>query len=220
LSVPKKNVRADKEREAFEHDDLKRLVASEIFQKDNVLKEPEKYWIPLVALFSGMRLNEICQLYVADVMVVDDIPCFEVNGKADKKIKTASSERLIPIHPKLLELGFMAYVEDIRGKSERLWPNIKRYRDGYGKIYGNWYGRFNRANITENPKKCFHSFRHSFIDGLKQLEVQDKLISELVGHANESITTGRYGKRYQPKVLLEALKKLDYGIEIPNWKGQ
>jgi integrase len=47
---------------------------------------------------------------------------------------------------------------------------------------------------------------------MKQLGEQENLISELMGHANSSITTGRYDKRYQAKVLLEVISRLDYGI--------
>ena len=44
------------------------------------------------------------------------------------------------------------------------------------------------------------------------------MISENIGHANESMTMSRDGKRYQPKVLLEAMMLLDYGIDMPEWK--
>jgi len=69
--------------------------------------------------------------------------------------------------------------------------------------------------VTLNPKRVFHSFRHSLADRLKQSGVQETLIAEILGHTIESVTMGRYGKRYQPKVLLEALEKLDYGIKLP-----
>jgi hypothetical protein len=36
------------------------------------------------------------------------------------------------------------------------------------------------------------------------------MIAELMGHANDSITTGRYGKRYQPKILMEAITMICY----------
>jgi integrase len=61
----------------------------------------------------------------------------------------------------------------------------------------------------------FHSFRHTVTDTLKQAGVSETVIAEIVGHSNSgSMTMGRYGKRYQPKVLLEALLKLDYGIDV------
>ncbi|PPQ34618.1 hypothetical protein CH337_22320 [Rhodoblastus acidophilus] len=37
-----------------------------------------RFWVPLIGLFSGMRLNEICQLDVADVRLIDSIECFVV----------------------------------------------------------------------------------------------------------------------------------------------
>jgi len=60
--------------------------------------------------------------------------------------------------------------------------------------------------------------RHMVTDCMKQAGVQEIVIAEIIGHANNSMTTGRYGKRYQPKVLLEALMQLDYGVELPVWK--
>ena len=79
--------------------------------------------------------------------------------------------------------------------------------------------RFNREHVTTDKAKVFHSLRHTVADTLKQAGVQEVVISEIMGHANDSMTMSRYGKRYQPKVLLDALMHLDYGIEIPMWNG-
>ena len=73
--------------------------------------------------------------------------------------------------------------------------------------------------MTTDDKKNFHSFRHTVINTLKQAEVQDTVIKELVGHTDASLTTGRYGKRYQAALLLEALKKLEYGVDFSGLKG-
>lgn len=61
-----------------------------------------RFWVPLIALFSGMRMNEICQLDVADIRRVDDVDCFLVTSRSsgggdDKKVKTSTSERFVPI---------------------------------------------------------------------------------------------------------------------------
>jgi integrase len=93
----------------------------------------------------------------------------------------------------------------------KLWENLEPNKYGYwGKKIGNWYGRFNRKHITQDPKKVFHSFRHTVADTLKQKGVPEGVIAEILGHANQSITTGRYGKRYRPAILLESLEKLDF----------
>ena len=66
-----------------------------------------------------MRLNEICQLDVTDIQNVEGVACFSINDGAkqndrDKRLKTVSSERLIPIHPTLLAIGFMGFVSERR----------------------------------------------------------------------------------------------------------
>jgi integrase len=81
-----------------------------------------------------------------------------------------------------------------------------------------WYQRFNRQYVSNDPKKVFHSMRHTVADMMKQKGVSEAVIAEIIGHAHASITRGRYGKRYQPKVLLEAMMQLEYGIDIPEWK--
>jgi integrase len=121
-----------------------------------------------------------------------------------------SSKRIVPVHPRLLELGFLGYVSKC-SEEGRLWDNLTWCKvNGYSNSLGKWYQRFNRKNVTDDPLKTFHSFRHTFADTLKQLGVQESMISELMGHANDSITTGRYGKRYQSKVLLEAVSMICY----------
>lgn len=206
--------RVDEERSTYSIDDLKSII-------DNLPRKPslpERYWIPLIGCYSGMRLNEICQLYVDDVQQVEGIWCFSVNGAKDKRLKNTASERMLPVHPKLVELGFLEHCEKIRKTTApRLWTNLT-WMDvhGYSNGFGSWYQRFNRKYVTDDPKKVFHSFRHLVTNTLKQAGVQDSLIAELIGHShgNHAMTMSRYGKRYQPKVLLEAMMHLDYGVEI------
>jgi len=206
--------RADEERSAYSMDDIKKIVSA--IPKDQ--SKPERYWIPLIGMYTGMRLNEICQLYVSDIIKLDGLWCFSVNAEKDKRLKNDASERVIPIHPKLIELGLIKYIEGLRtGNVPRLWMNLEWTElTGYGNSFCKWYQRFNRLHVTDDPKKVFHSMRHTVTDALKQAGELETVIAELVGHSNGgSMTMGRYGKRYQPKVLLEALMKLDYGIKPP-----
>lgn len=206
--------RDDELRKAYSADDVKRIL-------DNLPVDPERserYWIPLIAMYSGLRLDEICQLYVDDVLMVDNIWCFSVNDECDKKVKVESSKRIVPIHPVLLTSGFLSYVENVRiMKQPRLWMALSwRKEDGYSNGFGKWYRRFNRQYVTQDPKKVFHSFRHTVADCLKQAGVQEVIIEEILGHTHKSISTGRYGKRYQPKVLLDALMLVNYKTGMPN----
>jgi len=208
--------RTDEMRKVYSVEDLKAIVNNLPIKQGR----PERFWIPMIAMYSGMRLDEICQLYVEDVQQIDGVWCFNVNDEKDKKVKSASSKRVIPIHPVLLSCGFLEYMDVIKVHGDpRLWVNLYwRKEDGYGNAIGNWYRRFNREHVSKDEGKVFHSFRHTVTNSLKQVGVSETVISELVGHSTSgSMTMGRYGKRYQPKVLLDALVQLEYGIQVPRW---
>ena len=61
-----------------------------------------------------MRLNEICELYVEDVQLANGVWCFSINSANDKKLKNGPSERMIPVHPKSIDLGLVEYVKSTR----------------------------------------------------------------------------------------------------------
>ncbi|TSK08811.1 MAG: site-specific integrase [Geobacter sp.] len=208
--------RADEERSAYTLTDIKNIIAHLPVEPET----PERYWIPLIGLYSGLRLNEICQLHVEDVVKVEDYWCFDINDSGNKRLKNATSARVIPVHPKLMEIGFMRYYEACKeAKQPRLWMNLELIRlHGYTNGIGKWYARFNREYVTEDPKRVFHSMRHTVADMLKQKGISEAAIAEILGHAHATITSGRYGKRYQPKVLLDALMQLDYEVDITEWK--
>ena len=192
--------RPDLERDAFSREELQCLFA----QLDPSMGA--QYWLPLVGLYSGMRLEEIAQLRPADIREVQGIWVFDVNATGGKRLKTASSARLVPIHPRLL--GIL----ELRGGSS-MWPSLARGADGYwSSPFSKWFGRFKRRAGISSRRLTFHSLRHTFINELKQRGVDELTIRELVGHANPSITTGRYGKRLEPQRLAAAIQPLDFGV--------
>ncbi|TLM67220.1 MAG: site-specific integrase [Deltaproteobacteria bacterium] len=203
-----KNVSEHEEREIYNREDIGRLLRSlEAIPEDR----PERYWIPLIALYSGMRLEEICQLHTEDIVEIDSVWCFAINCTGDKKLKTLASKRSVPIHAELIQRGLLGYLEKINNRGDkRLWGNLEKGRDGYSHLFGKWYQRHNRKFISKEPKKCFHSFRHTFANSLKQHGVAENLIAEILGHKNTSITTGRYGKRYNNEILSEAINFIAY----------
>ncbi|MDY1036766.1 integrase [Lelliottia sp. CFBP8978] len=93
-------------RPAYTLNDLKRLHIALHGVKD------WKRWIILIGRYSGMRQNEICQLYHNDVMKVDGIWCFRVdNLNPNQTLKTDSSRRFVPIHSQLLTLGLLDFIK-------------------------------------------------------------------------------------------------------------
>ena len=218
--------KAQDERKAFSDADLNKIFNPVTF-KEAANGIDHRYWVPLLGAFTGARINEICQLHVGDIKKKDDLWCMDINAKSEdannsKRLKNKSSERLIPLHDKLIELGFIDFVKKQRkAKVVRLFPDLYyNINDGHSRKVGRWFNEKylrKKLGITD-PAKSFHSFRHTVADRLKQLGVAESFIAELLGHSSgDTMSFGRYGKRYQPKVLMkEAVKKIDYQFIIQN----
>lgn len=199
--------RPDEERNIFTEEDLEKLFE---YPEDS---KGYTFWTPLIALFSGARLEEISQLHLEDIRKEKGVWVFDINDKGEKYLKTISSSRYIPIHPELINIGLLDYVAHLKAKGEdRLFPELRRRRDGYGQTVSKWFQRFKvRCGIGKG--KTFHSFRHTFITHLKHKQVDPYIIHELDGHTINSETMGRYGKRYTPDILLrEGIEKLSFTI--------
>ncbi len=116
------------QRDRFSDEDLRALFSSDIFS-NHALKHPYYYWLPLLALHTGCRVNELSQLLVDDVTERGGIAVLSVNDDGEKRLKNASSKRLIPLHSVLIELGFLEYVEAKRQtQSKQLFPKLKPRR--------------------------------------------------------------------------------------------
>jgi integrase len=181
-----------------------------------------RFWVPLIALFSGMRMNEICQLDVADIRRVDGVDCFLItsrsNGGADdKKVKTSTSERFVPIHPRLTEIGFMDFVDERRRNgSVKLFPELTLSTTGYySDPFSKWFRRFIHKAKATRPKTCFHSFRHCFRDALREARIDHDVALALGGWSSGSgaegtLTAEAYGRGFRMATLFEAIKRVDY----------
>jgi integrase len=205
-------------REIYLPEDIKRMF-DELpnWASRGVKFQLERFWIPLVGLYTGMRLNEICQLHVADLRDLGGTWCFDVNEETDdKRLKTRAGKRCVPLHPVLVEVGLLEHWQRMKDqKQERLWPGLKLGRDGYGQDFSKRFGSFNRKYVTKDRKKVFHSFRHTLANRLKQQGCEEALICQILGHeyaGSESMV--RYGKQYNPTVLLAALRKIDFGLNV------
>ncbi|WP_305074381.1 DUF6538 domain-containing protein [Propionivibrio sp.] len=205
--------RASEERKAFSDADLRSLFNPPAQVKSR-LKHPYQHWVPLIALFTGARLNEICQLHLCDFDESDGVHVIRISDEGgSKRLKTKAARRLIPIHSKLIDAGLLDYVSELRDKGhDRLFPELSEGRDGYGTVVSKWFARYcSQCGITD-PGKVFHSFRHTVIDCLKQAGVSKEKIAALVGHEDDSVTFGRYGKEFSPGVMSPVVEMLKWGV--------
>ena len=202
-----KNKSAAKERLPFEQADIDAIFGTNI-----AIKKEYQRWLPMLGYYTGARINELCQLHLSDIRKEGHVWHLDINDDTDdKRLKTPSSKRSVPIHSALVSAGFIQYVDDLKALegSERLFHELPSARDGYAKNASRWFGNFKTdAGITDS-KKSFHSFRHSFVEYLKSAKVDTHLISALMGHADNTITTGRYGSgEWDLNQLFEAINKL------------
>ena len=214
------NIKRDEEyRAVCTPEDLNRIFHSEQYPKDDH-SWSYQFWVLPIALYAGCRLEEICQLHLEDIRQEQEIWVFGINNNGEKRLKNQSSARLVPIHPFLLDdLKITEYAASLRARGEtRLFPELTQYRDGYHPRASAWYKYYKkRCGIVDDgeKKKDLHSFRHTFVNTLKQRrEVDTYLISELVGHTLTSITQSRYGKRYNPQIVYCAIITLDYDVYL------
>ncbi len=199
---------AQEERHTFTLDELKALFESPKYQEKK-FDHAYQYWVPLIALYTGARLNEICQLSLSDIKQINGMTVFDINKKDDKTLKNKGSQRQIPVHSRLIELGFSSYCNqltlnnpqppEIERVDTKLFPEIKPGRDGYGQVVSKWFGRYRKSVGVNDKGKVFHSFRHTAIDHLKQKEVAKEFVAAIVGHTDESETFNRYGKQVQTR---------------------
>ncbi len=175
------------------------------------------FWIPLVALYSGLRLGEIVQLGTVDVKQDGDVTYFDVSlaEGEDKQLKTASSARRVPVHAKLVDLGLLTYVERARKlKKVRVFYDIEFGKDGYpSHNFSKWWGRYARRTGFHTEKTAFHSFRHNFTDAMREAEVPDSIAKSLVGHADRSVHAN-YGSGASIQKLSDHMNRVTYAIDL------
>lgn len=185
--------------QAFSLEDLKALFESDSYL-NNLFKFPSEYWIPTIGLFTGCRLNEIAQLTVSDINELDGVKVISILDEDKKRLKNASSRRIIPIHSKLIDLGFLDYVNTQRAIDSvgRLFPELKESNQkagDYSKEPSRRFTAYRRLmNVGDdklNPltgkwegksRKAFHSFRSTFIVALRKADVPKERRTRLAGH--------------------------------------
>ena len=220
--------KVDKPRDGFSNDDLKKIfhttdyLYNTVRYQRNLIKLP-KFYIPLVGLFTGMRLDEICQLRVEDVYKDKKYDVIKVRISEDTKLKNIQSERIIPIHPILKKLGFIEYCDYLRRKKkDRVFWELKKDRDGYGRNIGRFFNKYlKKVGVWEYQNKVFHSLRHTFITRLLQNGVREEIVNGLDGHKQKTMSTTVYFKGGFPSEVLyeEGISKLNYeGINFGKLK--
>ncbi|PXV55444.1 Site-specific recombinase XerD [Dyella jiangningensis] len=202
--------RAQDARKALDDADIKALFDHVALKA----REPYGHWIPRILAYTGCRLGEAAQLRTIDVRQVQGVWVFDFNRETEQKdrknIKTDGGVRQVPIHPRLIELGLIEFVESV--KEDFLFPERMRYTEDETRsntdLLSKQLNRWLRNAGVNDPKKQVQSFRGTVATRLKELGTPDYQIAEILGHENDNITTGRYGKRTNLTILSNVLATL------------
>jgi integrase len=197
LKIPKAHV-PTLVRRGFTAQELERLFASPIYtQAHRPLAGGGEAcaWMPMLALATGARLEEIAQLRTDDLYVdATHGALMRITDEGPgQRLKTEGSRRIVPLHRELVRAGLLDYVEAVReGGSEWLFPALEPDHDGRrGGNVGKWFQRFLRAPSglgIRDPRLVFHSFRHTFKTLCRAALIPEDVHDALTGHLSSSVS--------------------------------
>jgi len=217
--------------EPFSTDELKRLFALPLFlgcaddergchtPGPNLVRR-HRYWAPILALWTGMRMNEILQLEkedfectdggVAYVSITDKQHVEIEGGAAFKRVKTGNAIRDIPLHPMLSRLGFIKWLD--AQPSGRLFPEAtlgagEKLSDQYSKRFRS---NLKAAGIWNARRKVFHSLRNNFNDALRDAGVSEEFRKAINGWQGQNSMDQRYGRGHKVDSLFTEISKVQY----------
>lgn len=191
----------------FEMEELDKLLSSlsaEVSVKEHA-QETALAWVTWIGAYSGMRLNEICSLNVADLRKQDGVWFFDV-----KEAKTEAGERRVPIHSTLIDKGLLRYRSKIKEGS--MWPALKPGGPD-GKL--SWYlsKRFTvwrRSLGITRPRLGFHSLRKNVATALENARVPESEAVQVLGHEKLSMSYSVYSLGSGLPALKDVVEKIRY----------
>lgn len=173
-----------------------------------------RFWVPLISLFSGMRLNEICQLMATDIEQADDVWAFRVHTEreSEKRVKSLAGRRYIPVHPTLVELGLVNHrVNQMEAGEMRMFPELPMGASGYySDPFQKWFSRFLVKLNAKTDATSFHSFRHNFRDALREADASPERGEVLCGWSDSGRVSEKYGRGFKISTLFKEISKVAY----------
>lgn len=159
-------------------EERKALTNEEIDMIYDLAVNPELKDFINILRYTGMRVGEIAKY---KMNIIDGIECFDLRD-ADT-LKTMSSYRVIPKHPKIENIKLTYSLE-------YLSRQVKELID---------------KHLKDTSKKTTYSIRHTFASELIVLGVNTDIVAELLGHKHSGMTLSRYAKGFSVQQLYDAI---------------
>lgn len=185
-----------------------------------------RFWLPLVCVFLGARPNEVAQMLTSDLKrTAQGTWYLDIVTTADdddggrpvlaKTLKTMASRRKIPLHPELIAIGFVHFVEaqkNKHGTATRLFPDLKP--DRYNNFATYPLKRFRDAylpkTIKMRPRTSFYSFRHSWRDALRRIDAPAVTLQSLGAWSQGRSVSDDYGDKSDPDFQVKFIRQISF----------
>jgi integrase len=184
-----------------------------------------RFWLPLICLFMGMRPNEVAQMHLddlkhtkqgtwyLDVVATGDEDDSKLVGSA-KTLKTATSRRKVPLHPELIKIGFLQFVQSRKKavSNPRLFPALKPDKYGNHATYAlkRFRDDYLPSAIKMQPRQSFYSFRHSWRDALRRIDAQPATLQTLGAWSQGKLTSDDYGDKSDPDYQAKFMNEITF----------
>jgi integrase len=168
-------------------------------------------WLIWLGAYTGARLNELCGLRVEDVRQADGISYLDLVDHLGRRLKTTAAERKVPLHSKLLAIGFAEYIAHVRaGDHGYLFPGLP---PGGPDDKRSWHAtkaftRLRRKLGLDRPGVVFHSLRNTVATALHEAGVPEVEAAALLGHEVPTMTYGLYSGGLSLARLRDAVERI------------
>lgn len=214
VTIKQNRHRVQKGRDDFTTEQVRIILNAVVENRVMYARKQYQKWGPLIAAYTGARLNEIAQIDLTDIRQQGGIWFFDLNDEGeDKQLKTQASRRRVPIHKELIRHGLLEHLETLRkqGKQKLFYELPNSVEHGRGRNLGRWFNEKLLPALNLKTKELvFHSLRHTVVTQLVNAQVPDPLVKAIVGHSQQGVTYQNYFGGHTLQILNEAIQKLDY----------
>jgi len=221
-------VRAIDKRQPFDSHALVRIFSSRIYTegfRPDGGKGEAAHWLPLLALFTGARLEELGQLRPEDVRQEEyenadgatvSVWVIHLTEEGEGQgLKNAKSIRRVPLHSELTRLGFVEFVASRRGRARVFYELKKDTRDRETGNWSKWFGRWLRKECAvADTRMVFHSFRHTLKDLCRIARIPTEDSNALTGHSGATVAEKYGGSLYPLEPLADGIKKIRLPVAV------
>lgn len=216
----------DDERLPFDETQLRRIYSQPTLIDPDV-DDDVIFWFFVLAPLTGARGEELAQLRPGNIRAENGVWFIAIErdlkarrqeisetGGTQKKVKTKTSLRKIPVHPLLIAAGFLDLVEHQKSRdAEWLFDDLSsnnRYDARYTALSQKLNRRL-RSFGVDNAEFVFHSFRHTLKRALRDdAEIKEEISDLLTGHSFSASVGRKYGSGAGLSTLNAAIKRVEY----------